>query len=114
MKRMKPRKIADPEVSRFVREKLDAIKREYSPSRLIVFGSRAVGSPREESDIDVIVVSEQFRGVRYPIRMGQFLIRIRPHVHVDALCYTPEEFDEMLKRQSPFVRMAVATGIHIV
>ena len=106
--------IPDPEISRFVREKLDTIKHEYAPSRLIVFGSRATGGARAESDIDVIVVSEQFRGIRYPNRMGQFLIKIRPHVHVDALCYTPEEFEEMLSRQSPFVRNAVATGIHIV
>lgn len=105
--------VTDDVVAQFLKEKLDLIKKEYAPQHLIVFGSRAEGRARIESDIDIIVVSERFKELRFVNRMGQFLTKVRPHVHVDALCYTPEEFEIMLHKQSPFVRDAVARGIHI-
>ena len=105
--------LTDPVVAQFIRDKLDLIKREYAPEQLIVFGSRARGRGAAESDIDIIVVSDRFEGTRFPNRMGEFLIKIRPQVHLDAICYTPEEFEQMLHKQAPFVRNAVAEGIRI-
>jgi predicted nucleotidyltransferase len=103
----------DEVVSRFLDEKLGLIKLEYAPTRLIVFGSRAEGRAREESDIDIIIVSDRFKNTRYVNRMGDFLIKVRPHVHVDAICYTPDEFEVMLHKEAPFVRDAVAKGISV-
>lgn len=110
---MSPEKTVDEVVRRFLDEKLDIIKREYNPTHLIVFGSRAEGYGREESDIDILIVSDRFKDIRFPNRMGQFLNTIWPDVPVDAICYTPEEFEIMLHKQSPFVRNAVAKGIRI-
>jgi uncharacterized protein len=106
-------KPVDKIVARFLKEKLDLIRREYSPTRLIVFGSRAEGRGREDSDIDILVVSERFRDIRFPNRMGQFLNTVWPDVPVDAICYTPEEFEIMLHGQSSFVRNAIEHGIEI-
>ena len=39
-----------------------AIKREFSPSAVILFGSYANGKPHEDSDIDVGVVFNGFTG----------------------------------------------------
>jgi len=105
--------IQDEVARSFLRDKLDLIKREYAPERLVLFGSRAEGRAREESDIDLIIVSERFRDVRFVNRMGHFLNTVWPSVPVDALCYTPEEFEFMLNKQAPFVRNAVAKGIRI-
>jgi len=110
---MATEKTVDEVVRRFLNEKLDLIKREYSPTHLIIFGSRAEGRADEESDIDIILVSERFKDIRFPNRMGHFLNTIWPHVHVDAICYTPEEFEIMMHHQSSFVRNAVAHGIHV-
>ena len=110
---MRPEKTVDEVVRCFLKEKLDIIRREYNPTHLIVFGSRAEGCSREESDIDIIIVSERFRDISFPDRMGQFLNTVWPDVPVDAICYTPEEFEIMLHKQSPFVRNAVANGVHI-
>ena len=104
----------DDVVARFVREKLDLIKREYSPTHLIVFGSRAKGTARPDSDVDVVVVSERFREIRHPNRMGQFLNTVRPDQIVEAICYTPEEFQEMLDKRWPFVEHVVAEGVRVV
>jgi uncharacterized protein len=110
---MARRKFVDEVVDRFLEEKLDYIRSQYAPTHLFIFGSRAKGTATEESDIDLIIVSERFREVRFVNRMGQFLNDVWPDVHVDALCYTPEEFEIMLHKQAPFVRDAVASGIRI-
>lgn len=104
----------DDVVEQFLAEKLDIIKQEFAPLQIILFGSRAEGRATEESDIDIILISDRFEGIRWPNRMGQFLNRVHPHVHVDALCYTPDEFENMLKAPMPFARDAVAHGIRIV
>ena len=103
----------DSVVRKFLDDKLDLIKREYSPSHLIVFGSRAKGEAGAGSDIDILIVSERFAHINWPDRMGHFLNTIWPDVPVDAICYTPEEFEQMLHKQAPFVRNAVAEGIRI-
>jgi len=111
---MATKRAVDPVVKRFLDMTLDTIKREFAPQHVIVIGSRAKGTAHVQSDIDLIVVSERFRDMRYPNRMGQFLIRVRPDVAVDAICYTPEEFEAVIRHQSPFVRDAMAHGIHVV
>jgi len=110
---MKTASRLDDVAKRFLDQKLDTIRREFSPTHLLVFGSRATGNAREDSDIDLIVVSERFKDIRSPNRMGLFLNAVWPDVPVDAICYTPEEFDALLEKQWPFVRNAVANGVEI-
>ena len=40
----------------------DAVKNEFSPSAVILYGSYANGTPHEDSDIDVAVVFDGFSG----------------------------------------------------
>ena len=63
------------------------------PERLLVFGSWARGEQREESDIDLIVVSRDFARLGYLRRLETLGIAAgRALVSVQALGYTPEEF----------------------
>jgi len=41
---------------------VDAVKKEFSPHAVILFGSHAIGNPTEESDIDVGIVFDGFSG----------------------------------------------------
>ena len=104
----------DEVVTGFLEKKLDLIKREYAPSMLLVFGSRARGTAAPDSDIDLMIVSERFEETRYPNRMGEFLNRIWPDVAVDAICYTPEEFERLVAKGFPFVKFALRDGIRVV
>lgn len=103
----------DDVAKRFLDQKLETIHREYAPTHLVVFGSRAAGTARADSDIDLIIVSERFRDISVPNRMGHFLNTIWPDVPIDAICYTPEEFEALSQKQWPFVRNAVKTGVRI-
>ena len=65
--------MSDAWVERFKKEALPRIVREIKPAKVFLFGSRATGRAREESDLDVIVVSEHFEGVRFLKRMEMLL-----------------------------------------
>jgi hypothetical protein len=63
------------------------------PERLLLFGSWARGTPREESDIDLIVVSRDFARLGDLRRLETLGIAAgRALVSVQARGYTPEEF----------------------
>ncbi len=105
--------VADPELRRFLRRRLARIMRLYQPSRLIIFGSRAAGNANPYSDIDLILVSERFRGQRFLDRLTGFAHQMAWDSNIDALCYTPEEFARKLQLPT-LVREAVAAGITVV
>nr|NIM06020.1 nucleotidyltransferase [Armatimonadota bacterium]NIM24020.1 nucleotidyltransferase [Armatimonadota bacterium]NIM67870.1 nucleotidyltransferase [Armatimonadota bacterium]NIN06100.1 nucleotidyltransferase [Armatimonadota bacterium]NIO97501.1 nucleotidyltransferase [Armatimonadota bacterium] len=94
-------------------ERLDLIQRLYQPSRLILFGSRSQGDAEEYSDIDLILVSECFRGQRFLDRLNEFARQMAWDRHIDALCYTPEEFASRL-RLPTIVKEAAEEGILVV
>ena len=103
----------DKIVSKFLAEKLDIIISKFNPEKLILFGSRVWGTPTDESDIDLIIVSDVFKGQKFTGRMAQFLKEVRFSEHIDAICYTPEEFNRR-KIENQVVSTAVKNGINIV
>ena len=94
-----------------------AIRRVLPDARIILFGSRARGDALRTSDIDLIIVSRAFNGTPFPERPKKILrilwqAKALPHVDVDVLCYTPEEF-ERKKRELGIVREAVSYGVEL-
>ncbi len=89
-----------------------SVIKDYPVQKMILFGSQAWGKPHRDSDIDLIIVSSQFK------RKKSFKRGINLYHHwnlnypVDFLCYTPEEFNR-LKKQVTIVREAVEKGIEI-
>lgn len=85
------------------------VRRRLSPSKLILFGSRANGEALAGSDYDIIVVSEKYRGIPFTDRMTELFRLWNMAKDVDFLCYTPEEF-ELKKKQIGIVREAFRHG----
>ncbi|WP_456475850.1 nucleotidyltransferase domain-containing protein [Candidatus Pyrohabitans sp.] len=98
--------MGDVWLDKFQKEALPRIVREFKPIKVIFFGSRVKGGAREDSDIDVIIISEAFRGIPFIRRMERVLKVARFPKHVDFLCYTPEEF-ERIKNSSAVVQEAM-------
>jgi len=44
---------------------VERLNRNFNPGMIIVFGSRARGDYLKESDYDIIIVSEKFRGINF-------------------------------------------------
>jgi predicted nucleotidyltransferase len=81
----------DALISRFVEQHLPRLRELYEPDLVLVFGSRARGDAIEESDLDLLVVSERFRDVPFLERISRVLSDLDIPFAVDLLCYTPEE-----------------------
>lgn len=110
---MDENQIKDSVLQQFLREKKDYIIKKYKPVKFILFGSRVWGKPDDFSDIDMILVSNEFSKEKFAGRMGKILTELKFHEHIDALCYTQEEFERKLK-ESYIVRDAVKKGYNVI
>ncbi len=86
------------------------LEKDIDLEKVILFGSRAVEEAHEDSDVDLIIVSKNFRGRDYFERASMMYDYWDSELPVDFLCYTPEEF-EKLENQASIVREATRTGI---
>ena len=74
-------------------------KKKIDIDKIVIFGSLVNGKLREDSDIDVIIVSKDFRGkgiferVRMTTGVGSELVR-RLKMPVDIMYYSDEEWDK--------------------
>lgn len=103
-------RVADPIVRKFAARYLPRLKRQYRPQLVVVFGSRARGEALAESDLDLLVVSERFRGVSFLERASAVLRDLDLPFSADLLCYTPEEFQRK-RREIGIVRQALQEGL---
>ena len=97
-----------------VREFRHRISGDFRVDRLLLFGSRARGTARAESDWDVIIVSPDFVGTRFIDRIPKMVHYWDYHRHdsFEPLPYTPEEF-ERKRHEIGIVQEALKDGIDI-
>lgn len=91
--------------------KLKANK-EFKIAKLLLFGSQARGTATKESDIDLIVISKQFKNIvqrKRATKMYDYWDALKP---VDFLCYTPDEFNKAKKKNS-FIAESAKTAVEI-
>jgi uncharacterized protein len=64
------------------------------PQKIILFGSHSTGTQREDSDIDLVVISEDFTGKDYwrriDILSNAIFAVFKP---IEAIAMTPEEWE---------------------
>ena len=86
--------------------------RRFHLQEAIVFGSHATGEGLEDSDIDLILVSDDFEGVFFPNRIT-LVRRYWPFRDgLDVLCYTRGEFEKR-RNMLGIVQRAVSEGISV-
>ncbi len=85
--------------------------KQYDPERVILFGSAARGDADAHSDIDLVVIKDTPE--RFLDRIGQVYDAVKPDYALDALVYTPEEFNAMHARHNPFIEEIIRDGIVI-
>ncbi|MCP5106910.1 MAG: nucleotidyltransferase domain-containing protein [bacterium] len=99
-------------LQRFKEEVLPVLVSEFKPETVIVFGSRITGEAHEGSDIDVVITSEFFKDIPFIKRMPMVLRKARFEKHVDYICYTPTEF-ENIKDKSSIIMDALEHGLKV-
>ena len=99
-------------LEKFRREALPLIRYHIHPVKVVAFGSRIRGNATEESDIDIIIISDRFREIPFLERMPWMLKHVPFPKHVDYLCYTPEEF-ERIKNTSSIIIDAMVEPLEL-
>ena len=87
-------------LEKFEQDALPKIIAEFKPERVLLFGSRITDTANEDSDIDVIIVSDVFSGIPFIKRMPSILKTIRFPKHIDVICYSSDEFERMRDKSS--------------
>lgn len=102
------------EIKRSVLSFINGIK-EWKIEKVIIFGSRIRGNHLKNSDLDLILISEDFKGLSLTDRIGkisQYYNHWKADFSLELLCYTPEEFEKK-RKQIGMVKEAVEQGITI-
>jgi len=85
-------------VEKALRALHEALRKTYGDAELYLFGSYAKGDWLEDSDVDVVVVSEAFKGKSMPKRIGEVRNLAPKDTSFEILAYTPQELREAVKR----------------
>lgn len=92
-----------------IQELISRIVEKFQPKRIILFGSYAYGTPRPESDVDLLIVMETH------MRETQQALEIRQHVNplfgVDIIVYKPSRLEERLKLGDSFLQEITEKGL---
>lgn len=80
------------------RYKEELLKFGIKPEKIVLFGSYATGNPRPDSDIDLIVISNNFKKINLRERLEILgLAAGKVFEPIEALGYTPKEVKKELK-----------------
>ena len=79
-------------------------------SEAIVFGSHTKGTAKEDSDIDVALISNNFTGDRYEDRRKIVPLRRKIDSRIEPIPFRPEDF----KEEGMLVEEIKRTGIRIL
>lgn len=88
--------------TRFIIEKLKPL----DPEKIILFGSYAQGTPRPESDIDVLIIKKTKKSPAE--RVGEVLKLVWGNIpHIEPQVLTPGEFQEAIEENRFFITQEV-------
>jgi predicted nucleotidyltransferase len=86
------------------------IVQQFRPEKIILFGSYAWGTPRPDSDVDLLVIMESDK--RPAQRSAEISLACRPRgLPVDFLVKTPAEMTRRLTMGDPFLKGILDKGI---
>lgn len=81
---------------------VNQIVKNYKPEKIILFGSFAYGIPKENSDVDLVVIKKTKK--RFGSRLFEVVKFIKSKMGTDILVYTPEEWEKGLKKNHYFLK----------
>lgn len=94
-----------------VQDEINSIKEQiiegYFPSKIILFGSQAMGTAKAQSDIDLCVVSNTDDKRRL---LTDMYVKIDCNRPLDLILYTETEWEECVKDQTSFAYLINTKG----
>jgi predicted nucleotidyltransferase len=91
-----------------IRSLSNRIAKEFKPQRIVLFGSHAYGAPRDDSDVDLLIVMP-FKGSG--LRKALEIIRaMKPQFSLDLIVRRPQEVEFRLANNDWFLREVFEQG----
>lgn len=91
-----------------VKKIVDQIVKAYRPEKIILFGSFASGKPKENSDVDLVVIKKTKE--RFTARLLKIAGVIKSSLGADILVYTPKEWRDALEEENYFIKEIAQKG----
>lgn len=98
------------DLNNLVQKFINLISSEFPLSRVYVFGSYAKGNPKDYSDVDLAIVSDNFEGSRFFDKKKLNKYILRTSIDIEVHPFKTEDFTE----DDPFVEEIIHTGVRIV
>jgi predicted nucleotidyltransferase len=92
-----------------IQEAVERIGQEFSPEKVILFGSYADGTATEDSDVDILVILPFM--CKNLDKSVEILTRIDPHFPTDVLVRRPEDVQRQYEMGDPLIRDALDNGV---
>lgn len=93
-----------------LKEIIKTISTKVNPEKIYLFGSRANGKAKKDSDYDLMVVKKTKKPRYRRIEEIHKLFGLRDF-SMDAFVYTPEEIEEWRYASASFIHHVLETGI---
>ena len=97
------------DIENILSEIVERIRQSLAPERIILFGSRARGDARVESDFDLLVIKESDQPRSRRAAPLYTLLADLP-IEVEVMVYTPAEVQEWSEVPQAFVTTAIRQG----
>lgn len=84
------------------------IKKKYSPDKIFLFGSRAKGTAKKNSDIDLCIIMKTDNKRRI---LTDLYYNISSEKAIDFLLYTPAEWERCIDDKTSFAYKILHSGV---
>jgi predicted nucleotidyltransferase len=97
-----------------IKKIVTALKEEFNPSRLFLFGSQAKGSSNADSDYDFVVVVPKKKHSRLKsMSQARSLLHDKCNISADVFVFSEAEFDEWKTELNSIPETALNTGLEL-
>lgn len=101
-----------PQDSNLIKIK-DLLVKEFSPLKMYLFGSRANGQFRPDSDYDILLIVSERNGTRLENMQKARLLLFEHNLLGDIFIYTQEEFNDWKNEFNSIPEIAFSQGLEI-
>jgi HEPN domain-containing protein/predicted nucleotidyltransferase len=90
----------------------ERLRDEYGAEAVILYGSRADGSARPDSDVDLMIIKSDASGgmIERSLRVDAVLSEFKGRLRLDTRVYAPEQLEKTLARGDQFVQDIILHG----
>jgi uncharacterized protein len=92
---------------RVIRQFARDVAEKFQPDKIILFGSRAYGTPHDDSDVDILVIMPTWNQLSTAARIS---IAVDPPFPLDIIVRTPKEMKWRLEEGESFLTEVVGKG----